>query len=112
MPREVVQGKIKSIGEIETAVGFKTTTVRLSTAQFEEVDMFCAAMNLSLTEFTLDALDHYVKYISRDPKVRKAVLRRINRVTKMMDRIAARGDGSDERVTDEDEGDLEIEDLS
>ena len=84
----------RKVPEIETAVGFKTTTVRLTTAQFEEVDLFCAAMNLSMTEFTRDALDHYVKHIARDPKVRKAVTRRITRVTRMMDRIAARADSN------------------
>jgi hypothetical protein len=83
----------REVPPIETAVGFKTTTVRLPESQFEEVDLFCAAMNVSVTEFTRDALDFYVKHIAKDPKVRKAVMRRITRVTRMMDKIAARADG-------------------
>lgn len=90
----------RKIPAIETNPGFKTTTVRMTAAQFEEVDLFARALGISMTEFLRKACDAYVKELAQDPDIRKSVQRQINRVSKMMDRIARRSgvstDGDDE----------------
>lgn len=84
----------EGIPPIETSVGHKTTTVRLTTAQFEEVDLVARAMDLSMTEFTRKALDVYVKHVIKQPKVQRAVKRQVAHITRMIDRLSA--DGADD----------------
>ena len=85
------------IPAIETTVGHKTTTVRLTTAQFEEVDLVARAMDMSMTEFTRKALDVYVKHVIKQPKVKKAVQRQVAHITRRIDRLS----GPDEETEDE-----------
>jgi hypothetical protein len=75
---------------IETNVGFKTTTVRLQQAQFEECELFARALNQTMTEFIKDALDAYVTTLAKDERVVKSAKRQIVRLSRMMERIAAR----------------------
>ena len=75
---------------IETNVGFKTTTVRLQQAQFEEAELFAKALNQSMTEFIKDALEAYIKKLAKDPNVVKSAKRQIVRLNRMMERIASR----------------------
>jgi hypothetical protein len=75
---------------IETNVGFKTTTVRLQQAQFEEAELFAKALNLSMTEFIKDALEAHIKRLAKDPAVVKSAKRQIVRLNRMMERIASR----------------------
>lgn len=89
-----------TIPAIETQVGFKTTTVRLTAAQFEEVDLFARAMDLSMTEFTRKALDVYVKHLAKQPKVRKAVQRQLAHVQRMLDRYADPVEGEGDEYED------------
>ena len=77
---------------IETSVGFKTTTVRLQQAQFEECELFARALNQSMTDFIKDALEAYVIRLAKDEKVVKSAKRQIVRLNRMMERIAARDD--------------------
>lgn len=77
---------------IETNVGFKTTTVRLQQAQFEECELFAKALNQTMTEFIKDALDAYVLKLSKDPKVVKSAKRQLVRLSRLMENIAARGE--------------------
>lgn len=86
----------EAIPAIETSVGHKTTTVRLTVSQFEEVDLVARAMDMSMTEFTRKALDVYVKHVIKQPKVQRAVQRQVAHFTRMVDRLSADGAADDE----------------
>jgi hypothetical protein len=83
----------QALPRIETNVGFKTTTVRLQQAQYEEAELFAKALNQSMTEFIKDALEMYIRHCARDEKVVKSAKRQIVRLNRMMEKIAARDDG-------------------
>lgn len=105
----------RKIPAIETNPGFKTTTVRMTAAQFEEIDLFARALGISMTEFLRKASDSYVKELAQDPEIRKSVQRQITRVTKMMDRIAKRTvlidqDDDDDDVVEVDDDEEDDED--
>jgi hypothetical protein len=82
----------QALPTIETNVGFKTTTVRLQQAQFEECELFAKALNQSMTDFIKDALESYVKKLAKDPRVVKSAKRQIVRLNRLMEQIAARDD--------------------
>lgn len=86
----------QELPEIQTAVGWKTTTVRLQQAQFEEAELFARALNLNMTDFVKEAVEHYVVTLAQDERVVKQAKRQLVRLSKMMEKIAARGDSSEE----------------
>lgn len=67
--------------------GHKTTTVRFTNAQFDELDLFCRATNESMVEFIRQATDDRIRELAKDPKVVEAVERQINRFRGMLDRF-------------------------
>lgn len=94
-PKQDTEATEQELPQINTTVGWKTTTVRLQQAQFEECELFARALGISMTDLTKDALEHYVRKLAKDPKVVKSAQRQIVRLNRMMERIAARDNGDE-----------------
>lgn len=80
----------REIPEIRGAVGFKTTTVRLTQEMFDEVELFAKARNQNTTDFIKDALEYHIGRLAKNPGVQKALQKTIARQQAQLDRIMTR----------------------
>jgi hypothetical protein len=100
VPKEVQD---RELPEIETSVGWKTTTVRLQQAQFDEANLFASALGLNMTDFTKEAIEHYITFLAEDERVIKSAEKQIARLQRQMKKIAARGKRARSNGLDDDE---------
>lgn len=73
--------------ENPSAVGFKTTSMRLQGSQWAQVDIFSRAMGISVNEFIQRSVDAYLKHVAKKPEVQTAIRKQINQQRQMLDRL-------------------------